>query len=61
MRNGGSVILLSVSRSQCVRVKGNEMRGKGDRGGVEEVGCAKGGGPHLVKPRLRNVVEHTLC
>lgn len=34
VRNGGAVILLSASKSQCVRVKGSEMRGRGVGGGV---------------------------
>lgn len=59
MRNGWAA-LLSVPRLQRVRVKGNEMRGKGEGEGAKEVGSVEGGGPHLVKARSRRVVEHTL-
>lgn len=53
MRNGRAVVLLSASRSQHVRAKGNEMRGRGGGG-------TGGGGPHLVKAHFRSVVECAL-
>lgn len=66
VRNSGAVVPLSASRSLCVRVKGNKMRGRWEGGGTEEAVECRGrrttpgedtlqecGAPHALLTRAR--------